>query len=58
LRLGSASQNARGNEDNNILTQSGFKTVLSALKTMPKLVVLYMQLPDVKELDVHAMGTR
>jgi hypothetical protein len=56
MRLGSSAENVNG--DNNIFTVGGFKVVLKALKTMPKLTTLDMQLPDVKELDITKIDTR
>jgi hypothetical protein len=55
LCLGSSAEKADG--DSNTFTVYGFKVVLSALKTMPKLTVLDMQLNHVKELRVDQMGT-
>jgi hypothetical protein len=43
--------------DNNTFTVNGFITVLKALKTIPKLTVLDMQLSHVKELRIGGMGT-
>jgi hypothetical protein len=51
LRLGRATEKADG--DNNTFTIDGFGAVLDVLGTMPKLTVLDMQLPHVKELDIR-----
>jgi hypothetical protein len=55
LRLGSSAGKAEG--DNNTFTINGFNALLSALKAMPKLTVLDMQLNRVKELNINGMGT-
>jgi hypothetical protein len=55
LCLGSATEKADG--DSNTFTKDGFKAVLNALKTMPMLMRLNMQLPHVEVLDVSGMGT-
>jgi hypothetical protein len=51
LRLGIAAEKADGNR--NVYTIDGFKTILNILEKMPKLTMLVMQLPHVKELDIH-----
>jgi hypothetical protein len=54
LRLGSSGEKLDGNS--NTFTYSGFKTVLTSLKNMPKLAKLEMQLPNLKEFDIRAKG--
>jgi hypothetical protein len=55
LHLGTATDKA--DDDSNIFTVIGFTAVLRALKTMPKLTKLNMQLPYVKRLDIYGLGT-
>jgi hypothetical protein len=50
MHLGSSTEKA--DDDSNIFTIRGFEAVLHTLKTMQKLTVLEMQLPDVKKLNI------
>jgi hypothetical protein len=55
LRLGSSAEEADG--DINTFTINGLTAVLCTLKTTPKLRVLEMQLPHVKEFNISGRGT-
>jgi hypothetical protein len=55
LRLGSSAEKADG--DYNTFTISGFTAVLCAIKNMPKLTILDMQLTHVKQFDIVGKGT-
>ena len=48
LRLGSAGDQPTSNK----YTAKGFKLIMEALKKMPELAVLEMQLPAEKKLDI------
>jgi hypothetical protein len=52
LHLGSSAEKA--NDDSNTFTIGGFEAVLRTLKTMEKLIVLDMQLPHVKKLNIYS----
>jgi hypothetical protein len=52
LHLGGAVEKADG--DRNIFTVNGF---IAVLKALPKLTVLDMQLPYIKNLNMNGMGT-
>jgi hypothetical protein len=54
LCLGTSAEKTDGNS--NTFTADGFKNVLRALDTMPKLTALDMQLPHVKQLYINDMG--
>ena len=57
LRLGSVGDGVR-DINNNKFTLEGFKAVMAALKTLPELTVLEMQLPKEKVLSICKRSTK
>jgi hypothetical protein len=55
LRMGNTSEKAES--DSNTFTKDGFIAILDIFATIPKLTILDMQLPHVKELRIVEMST-